>query len=255
MPKKDYTLEEIDDIVLTYQTGSPKQKREALSLLIDIFQFYFLKYVKLTKGNSETTYDNKEAQEFLRLFVSKKDGGRKSFVEVKRNIAATLSSYDHEDMYNEFIALFIRLLDKYEKRPSINFMRYFTRYFRWHVRNWICRVSRDPLFHISEPDENHEKDIDPPMDPKNKFFEEQSRKIGVMLNNDKIHPDQASLKWVLQCDRWIFSKLTPYQRYLLYLYFVKSEGCVNVARRLGKSKDTISSHLEKIYRKIARLNR
>ena len=255
MAKRDYSLEEIDVIVATYQSGSPQQKGEALSLLLDIFEFYFLKYVKLTKGNAETTYDNKEAQEFLRLFVSKKDGGRKSFVEVKRNIAATLSSYDHEDMYNEFVALFITLLNKYEKREGVNFMRYVTRYFRWHVRNWICRISRDPMFHISEPDERQEKDIDPPMDPKNKYFEEQSRKVGVMLNSDKVHPDQVSLKWVLQCDKWIFSKLTPYQRYLLYLYFAKSEGCVNIARRMHKSKDTISSHIEKIYIKLGILNR
>ena len=255
MAKRDYSLEEIDDIVATYQSGSPQQKGEALGLLIGIFEFYFLKYVKLTKGNAETTYDNREAQEFLRLFVSTKDGTRKSFVEVKRNIAATLSSYDHEDMYNEFVALFIKLVDKYEKREGVNFMRYVTRYFRWHVRNWIVRISRDPLFHISEPDENHEKDIDPPMDPKNKFFEEQSRKVGVMLDSDKVHPDDTSLSWVLCCDRWIFSHLTPYQRYLLYLYFAKGEGCVNIARRLHKSKDTVSSHLEKIFKKIVRLDR
>lgn len=255
MAKRDYTLEEIDAIVASYQAGNPGQKSESLSLLIDIFEFYFLKYVKLTKGNSESTYDNKEAQEFLRLFVSKKEGGRKSFVEVKRNIAATLSSYDHQDMYNEFVALFITLLNKYEKREGVNFMRYITRYFRWMVRNWICRISKDPLFHLSEPDENEEKEIDPPMDAKNKYFEEQSKKIGVMLNSHKVHPDPVSLKWVLQCDKWIFSKLTPYQRYLLYLYFVKGEGCVNIARRMHKSKDTISSHMEKIYHKLAILER
>ena len=76
----------------------------------------------------------------------------------------------------------------------------------------------------------------------------------LLLNDGTIHPDEISLAWVIKCDRWLFSHLTPYQRYLLYLYFTKNEGCVPIARRLNKSKDTVSSHLEKIYRKIGRLS-
>jgi len=220
--KKDYTLEEIDAIVAAYKEGSGHKKAAALSLLIEIFSPYFLKYVKLTKGSKESTYDNREAQEFLRLFVSTKDGSKKSFAEVKANIAATLSSYDHSDLYNEYVVIFIVLLDKYEKREGINFMRYATRYVRWKLRNYLCRVSKDPLFHI-ESFEHEGETIDPDVamelvSQNTLFFEQQSQKIGDILSDKKIHPDEISLSWVIHCDKWIFKKLTPYQRFLIYLY-------------------------------------
>ena len=257
MPKKkDYTLEEIDDIVAIYKGGGPK-KAAALSLLIEVFEPYILKYVKLTKGSRENTYDNREAQEFLRLFVSTKDGSKKSFTEVKLNIAATLSSYDHSDLYNEYVVIFITLLDKYRIIPGINFMRYATRYFRWTLRNHICRLSRDPLFHVADLEHEGETvDHDTIMElvtQNTLYFEEQSKRMSDILSDSKIHLDTVSLSWVMHCPKWLFSNLNHYQRYLLYLYFGKGEGCVNIAARLCKSKDTITSHLEKIFRKIKRL--
>jgi len=251
--KTDYTLEEIDDIVATYQSGGPK-KPAALSLLIDIFTPYLLKYVKLTKGSKENAYDNRDAQEFLRLFVSTKDGSKKSFSEVKANIAATLFAYDHSDLFNEYVVIFIVLLDKYEKREGINFMRYATRYFRWKLRNYLCRLSRDPLFHIEELEyegEAIESDVAIELVSQNTlFFEQQSKSISDLLDDKKIHPDDISLCWVIHCDKWIFKKLTPYQRFLIYLYFTKGEGITVIAKRLGRSKDTITVHMEKIFRKI-----
>ena len=254
--KKDYTLEEIDDIVAIYKGGGPK-KPAALSLLIEIFTPYFLKYVKLTKGSKENSYDNRDAQEFLRLFVSTKDGSKKSFSEVKANIAATLSSYDHSDLFNEYVVIFIVLLDKYEKREGINAMRYLTRYFRWKLRNYLCRLSKDPLFHVTELEyegESLDSDVAIELVSQNTlYFEQQSQKIGDILFDKKIHPDEISLRWVIHCDKWIFKKLTPYQRYLIYLYFAKGEGITVIAKRLGRSKDTITSHVEKIFRKIKKL--
>ena len=255
VPKKDYTLDEIDAIVSIYKDGAPTERSEALVTLIDIFEFYFLKYVKLTKSGMTKDFDNRDAVEFLSLFTSVKGGQRKSFSEVKRNIAATLDSYEAEDLYNEFVALFIVLLNKYQKREGINFMRYITRYFRWHVRNWICRVSRDPLFWSIDPEDEETKTqiMETPAVTKTPYFEEASAKFGTILDDKDIHPDSVSLSWVIKCDKWLFSSLSFYQRYLLYLYFTKGEGMVVIARRLGKSKDTITAHMNKIYRKIGRL--
>ena len=104
-----------------------------------------------------TDFDNREAQEFLRLFVNKKDGQRKSFSEVKRNIAATLDSYEAEDLYNEYIAIFIEILNRYVKKEGINFVRFFSLYLRFLIRNWICRVSRNPLFHTVQPEDEETK--------------------------------------------------------------------------------------------------
>lgn len=253
--KKDYTLDEIDAIVSIYKDGTPTERSEALVTLIDIFEFYFLKYVKLTKSGMTKDFDNRDAVEFLSLFTSAKGGQRKSFSEVKRNIAATLDSYEAEDLYNEFVALFIELLNKYEKKPGIHFVRYITLYMRFTVRNFICRVSRDPLFHTIAPEDEETKIelIETPAATKTPYFEEASAKFGVLLNDKSIHPDEITLAWAIKCDKWLFSNLTYYQRYLLYLYFTKGEGMVVIARRLGKSKDTITSHMKKIYRKIGRL--
>lgn len=254
--KKDYTLEEIDDIVATYQSGGPK-KPAALSLLIDIFHPYLLKYVKITKGGRENTWDNKDARGFLSLFVSRSGDSKKSFVEVKSNIAATLSSYEHGDLYNEYVAIFITILNKYKKREGVNATRYLTLYLRFAIRNFIVRISRDPLFKINHPVfEEEYVDHDIFLDKmafETPYLEEQSSQIKATLDDSRIHPDCVSLSWVISCPKYIFSHLSHYQRYLLYLYFIKSEGCVNIANRLNKSKDTISSHIEKIFKKINRL--
>lgn len=254
--KEKYSLEEIDNIVYTYQHGSQKERDKSLILLIDIFEFYLLKYIKLTKSGPTDGYDNREAKEFLRLFVSKKDKTRKSFAEVKRNIAATLESYTTEDLYNEYVALFITLLDKYEKRPEINFMRYVTRYFRWYLRNFICRISRDPLFHVAEISEES-LSMGPIEDSlpatSTSYFEERGRCITDVFKNSHMHVEDLSLEFVIHCPKWLFSHLSHYQRYLLFLYFAKGEGAVNIAKRLGRSKDTIAGHLQKNYKKIRRL--
>lgn len=254
--KKDYTLEEIDGIVAIYQGGSPK-KAAALSLLIEIFHPYLLKYVKITKGGKENTWDNKDARGFLSLFISRSGDSKKSFVEVKSNIAATLSSYEHGDLYNEYVAIFITILNKYEKRDGINATRYLTLYLRFAIRNFIVRISRDPLFKVNDPIYEEEYvDHDFFLDKmafETPYLDEQSHRIEECLQDDKIHPDSISLSWIIYCPKYIFSHLSHYQRYLLYLYFIKNEGCVNIANRLGKSKDTISSHLEKIFKKINRL--
>lgn len=255
-PKDKYSLEQIDDIVYLYQHGGQKERDDSLTLLIDIFEFYFLKYIKLTKSGPTKDYDNREAKEFLRLFVSKKDKTRKSFAEVKRNIAATLESYGTEDLYNEYIALFITLLDRYEKRPGINFMRFVTKYFRFYVRNWLVRISRDPLFHLVQPSEESLKIAsteDSLPATSTGYFEEKSRCVGDTFKNANMHAEDLSLSWVLHCPKWIFAHLTHYQRYLLFLYFAKGEGCVNIAVRLNKSKDTVTSHMQKIFKKIKRL--
>lgn len=254
--RKKYSLKEIDEIVLVYKSGGSKEKRESLELLLDIFKPYFLKYVKLTKGGDDNQYQNREAKEFLRLFISTKGTDRKSFSEVKRDIAKTLESYEHEDIYQEFVMIFISLLNKYKIIPEVNFMRYITRYFRWHLRNYIVRVSKDSLFKTIDLTalEDASDDIHGCLDY---TFDKYVHDYCALSQDDEPFNDhriikngEITLEWVIKCDHFIFSKLTYYQRYLLYLYYGKSQGAVAIAASLRRSKDTISSHIGKIHKKI-----
>lgn len=253
--KENYTLEEIDEIVAEYKIAKEPGRSQALELLIKILHPYFLKYVKLLKAGDTSDWDNKDSKEFLSLFVGKKTKNKKSFSEVKKNIAYTLQPYEFDDIYNELTLLLIKLLNQYVKRDGINFLRYYTRYHRYYLRNFIIRISKDPLFHIKDNGDKYVEEleiIDNPPTTNTEYFQEKNPE---MFKDEALdsYSNHLTLGWVISCDKWIFKHLTSYQRYLLYLYFARNLGCVNIAKLLGKSKDTITVHLKKIFRKIGKL--
>lgn len=258
MSKKAYSFDEIDDIVDTYKSSTGQERSAALDTLLAILQPYLLKYVKMLKSDSKSEYDNKDAKEFLSLFLSKKnkESKAKSFADVKRLLVGTLSAYSIEDLYSELTVIIIVLLDKYERRPGINCMRYLTRYFRYYVRNWIVRISRDPLFHVDEEEmlENKESyNLDAFYDTapitRSEFFKERS--LAHEVDTDaSVNIGELTLGGILLGSGWLLNHLTNYQRYLLYLYYARGHSCVDIANRLYKNKDTISTHLKKATRKL-----
>ena len=255
--KREYSYDEIDGIVLSYKENTGQIKNNSLTLLIEIFHPYFLKYIKLLKNSEATSYGNRDVKEFLGLFSSKANPSQ-TMSDVKRNIIKTLSSYTSEDLYNEFVLLFITLLNRYEKREGIHSMRYFTRFFRYYLRNWIVKISKDPMFHVNHEPLTGDKDEDE-RDKLADMSDDLVHGRPNLLVHDKSSEPMIDLAGLdLGCliseKGWLIERLTSYQRYLLYLRYKCSLSCVDIAKRLNKNKDTISSHLKVIVRKLKRIS-
>lgn len=135
------TPEKANSLVKEYQTsGDPKALRE----LIEAFDGYLHKYLCLIRDGTVNLRD-KDTRQFLYLFKGKSPTSHDAYriLYVLHNICSHLS---REDIYGELVVLFITAVKKYEKRPTgPNFSGFLCNYFRYLVKHWLGRMSKDAL--------------------------------------------------------------------------------------------------------------
>jgi len=234
------TYEEIDNLVEIYKNSntSTEKKKEIVSDLILSFHVYFMKYVYLLKGYLHTSsyvFNSKDTLSFLALFAIKNKERKESKtwqVNIYKYLKNKCSFYEQQDIYNEICLMFIELLNKYTRYPGTSFVRYITKYLRWHIKKWVLRIEREPLnlerTNMSEADLITENDEE--------FY--------------LLDLPELSLAWIIDPKRTLFSILTPYERFLLYLVYKEGMSLRQISNNLGRHKDTIHSHIKEAILKL-----
>ena len=225
---------EIDKIVIKYQEATNEKNIAASKAdLLRAFHKYFMKYVSLLKGTIGSI-DNPDTMSFLALFLSGPGKSTKDYMGIYRYVRHVCKSQENEDIYNELVTIFLLLLDRFEFRPGVSFSRYITKYMRWSIKAWIMDMARNPL-------------TKSPVEYNNYLSTITDKVLPVDI---EIELPVIDLAWVSKTKSSLFSVLTTYERFLLYLSYKEELGIRQISERLGRAKDTIHSHLQQALRKL-----
>lgn len=234
-PDEEYkwlNYKEIDEIVRGYKQAETEQEKEHnKALLLRAFHKYFMKYVSLLTGTIGNI-DNSDTISFLALFLT---GSKQSsdYLSIYRYVVHVCKSVDDIDIYNELTVMFITLLDKFKFYPEVSFSRYITKYMRWSIKAWIMDMARNPLSRSPIEYETYVEDTD------TGYYE--------YINTEL---PQMDLAWVSDAASPLFSVLTRYERFIIYLNYKEGLGVRQISEKLGRAKDTIHTHLQRALQKL-----
>lgn len=256
MAKKNHNkdIDLIDSLVHQYKTGTVAERNEALEKLIGHFDEYIKKYVNLLHGG-EANLQNPDTFKFLSLFLAGKDKTTENLRFARRGIARVMSYYDSGDIYNELVLIFIKLLDRYKvyenEQGRVNFVYYFTKYFRYRAKDWFNSLCTQPLFKSPVSIDAGYEDEDGQTLP---FLDKQLMDSGFDTSMEDIETSfdlrRMNLSWVLNSKEPLFRELTSYERLLLYNCYVMDMSVQAIAESWGRDKDTIWRHLQKVLDKL-----
>lgn len=219
---------EIDKIVHKHLEADETEKQRTKEELLKQFHKYFMKYTSLLKGTI-TRIDTYDTALFLSLFLSGQKS-RSDLFGIYKYITYICRPLSSTDIYNELVIMFLELLDKFKFYSKVSFSRYITQYMRWSIKAWIMQLSRNPL---------HQSPIE---------YQIYNIEEGQFTINPEL--PELDLAWVNEATGSLFSILTRYERFLLYLSFKEGLGIRQISERLGRAKDTIHMHLQQALQKL-----
>jgi len=121
-----HSPEEINKLVEDYKNNTDTN---SLEKLVTIFNPFIQKWVNIVKYGSINILD-KDSVKFISLF------GCSSFMEFTDNIVRNLYYMTEDDIYNEFIILFIYTINKYVFN-GIYFPGYLVNSYMYRVYRWV----------------------------------------------------------------------------------------------------------------------
>ena len=238
-------LKEVDTLVHQYLNGPDKEREEALSTLLKAWHKYFMKYVEILCG-SKIDIRNRDTKEFLQLFLSTEDRNPYSVVSIRNYVKTICNNLEPDDIYNQLCMIFMELLNDYQPQEGINFTRYLTKLFRWSVKSWLMEMASDPLSGVFTNIEIVED-----------ILEHNTGQVQPTANDTIVNDGlglELDLKWVFQEGEGMFSNLSSYERYLIYLNYKEEMSIRDMAKKFGRSKNTIHTHLKSALDKLRRIH-
>ena len=234
-------IDVIDKFVFIYLNGNEKERYEAQARILEYFDGYLEKYTSILQG-IHVDLQNYDTRLFLALFLSGKDKNQTTFRHQCRQINKTLSNFSREDLKNEVTIVFLKVLSKYRIYEGVNALNPLTKIFRWRLKDWYNRTVRDALYHTRE--------VPVPRGEGSLTVEQWID----LIQADTVDYDKGleamDLSWVNAPQKAIYQTLSKYERYLLYLLYGESISVSQVAKQLGRDKDTVKRHIKIILSKL-----
>lgn len=223
---------------------------------------------------------------FVSLFIEKKDDvvdKKKLFSSTCFRIKTMFSKYEYGDIYNELVLALLNMANKYKitqdgdkyHKSNGTFHMYVSKCFHWEAHRYLSKLIHDPLSRfevIRLCDQFDDMDIE-----KNKsevFIEDEvaSFKIQEMLDTasrqsdiknantltlkeqepiSAYDVDSLNFNWTngVTCSE-LFEDLTPYEREIIILSFIKNKTDIEIGTIYGCHRATINEHKKKAINKI-----
>lgn len=274
--KKAFGLEEyeqIHNLVYEYQAGS----NEAAEKLIDSFRVFLGKYLSLLKyGKYEL--DHYSVRSFIKLFIEDpkeraninsyfaKGSSRNIADESVSKIITIFASSEDGDIENELYTIFLNMCTKYkDTRPS--FHHYVKRNFHYYAYRHFEKISKDPVArgHVVNIFTSESNSIEEPSSlsiidnvirdesieiQMEQLLDEVEMHYNVLLSNTPVVKqrgisvyDDAFLNtnWIngITCSD-IFKTLTPFERKILIMWYIKGKTDTDIAEEFGVCRGTIN---------------
>jgi DNA-directed RNA polymerase specialized sigma24 family protein len=217
--KPIYSPEEMDEIAREYRDNGTS---ESADLLLKAYSGFLWKYTHLFKaisGNNEhiNLHRDKELSRFIKLI------GSQNTLAIIRLV---LQSWTADDIYNEMVILFFETTRKWIEKGDIHFPGFISGYFRYIVKKWLDKITKDALNTIEITNESKDAPIE--------------------SNEYEI----TDLKYILYSTSELLKDLTPQERYIVYLQKIKHLNDKEVAKKIGVYRDYVPIVREKALTKI-----
>lgn len=223
---------------------------------------------------------------FVSLFIDKKDtemSKKKLFSFTCLKIKSLFSKYEYGDIYNELILALLNMANKYKitteddkyHKANGTFHMYVSKCFHWEAYRFLAKLVKDPLSHFENlklcdqfDDMDDEKEYhEVYVADKSSTFELQKMIESVSRQNDIEHANTLTLKedrpisiydddalnfnWTngVTCSE-LFKTLTPYEREIIILSFMKNKTDIEIGKIYGYHRATINEHKKKAIDKI-----
>lgn len=223
---------------------------------------------------------------FVSLFIEKgneETDKKKLFSSTCYKIKTLFRKYEYGDIYNELVLALLNMANKYkitadgEKYHKANgtFHMYVSKCFHWEAYRYLNKLITDPLTHCSiihlcdQFDDMNIEDEAPEVfveDEKANLKLEESLET-ISRQDDIKNADTLTLKeqepissydidslnfnWTngVTCSE-LFTNLTPYEREILILSFIKNKTDIEIGKIYGCHRATINDHKKKAVNKI-----
>ena len=219
--KRNRDTVRLDELILPVQNKDQK----AITEFIELLSPYLKKYVSIIKG-AKVTLNNKDTYRFYSLFLSNREKDPINIGMVQRMFVRFGARYDSDELYNEFVAIALQLTKKYRKVKGVNFLNYFTQVFRFRLKDWFNNQIKNPL--------NTYIELTPYLEDTSPEFFSSEEEPNILWD----------LNWLLNPKDQLFSKLTSYQRFLIFMSIAKGTAIEDMAVILKRDKDTVWRHLK-----------
>lgn len=238
-------IDMIDELVVKYINGTPKERYDAQTKILEYFDSYIEKYVNLFIG-SQIDLGNYDTRGFLGMFLTGRAKTSENFAAQKAYITKVMSRFTKDDIKNELVVLFLGVLNKYRVYPGVNALNPLTKFFRYRTKDWFNRIVKDALFRTVDIDQIS-------------GGSEEGDGMTIETWMDTLDPVQVDfdqnfqnfdLAWVRNPGEQIYKELTVYERYLIFLTYTQDLTVAQIAEKLERDKDTIRRHLTAILTKI-----
>jgi len=223
---------------------------------------------------------------FVSLFIEKKTDEtdkKKLFSSTCYKIKTLFSKYEYGDIYNELVLALLNMANKYKittdgdkyHKANGTFHMYISKCFHWEAYRYLNRLITDPLTHSSVihlcdqfDDMNTEENYPEVFVEDEQATFKLEKAIDTISRQDNIKNantltlkeqepissydiDSLNFNWTngVTCSE-LFTTLTPYEREIVLLSFVKHKTDIEIGNIYGCHRSTINDHKKKAINKI-----
>lgn len=227
--------------------------------------------------------------QFVSLFIEKgseETNRKKMFSTACIKIKALFSKYEYGDIYNELVLALLNMANKYKiitdksdphYKKNGTFHMYVSKCFHWEAHRFLTKLVTDPLSHfevLKLRDQFDEMDLEELTEGKDVFIEDESAQFVfdemfetvsrqnsiqqstklTMKEDENISAydiDSLNFNWTngVTCSE-LFKVLTPYEREIIILSFIKNKSEVEISDIYGYHRATINTHKKRAIAKI-----
>ena len=238
------------------------------------------------KNGYERNKVSSTISKFVSLFIEKKDDEtdkRKIFSSTCLRIKTLFSKYEYGDIYNELVLALLNMANKYKitkegdehHKANGTFHMYVSKCFHWEAYRYLSKLINDPLSHfevLKLCDQFDDMDIDE--ESSEVFIEDENATFAIeeMIDVASRHNDidrantltlreqedlssydldSLNFNWTngVTCSE-LFKDLTPYEREIIVLSFIKNKTDIEIGAIYGCHRATINEHKKRAVNKI-----
>lgn len=240
------------------------------------------------KGITRHKVDTSISQ-FVTLFIDKNDkqdySRQKLFSVTCTKIKSLFSKYEYGDIYNELVLALLNMANKYKitqegdmyHKKNGTFHMYISKCFHWEAYRYLSKLVTDPLSHFEVVhlcDQFCDMDLEDNPDAPETFTEDESAQwaydevLEITSRESDIQnsttltlkePETLSIydmdilnfNWTngVTCSN-LFTDLTPYEREIILLSYVKNKTDIEIGNIYGCHRATINVHKKRAVEKI-----
>ncbi len=197
--------------------------------LVSRYRKLIVQFARLSKAD----YPNKNSQWrwFYGLFLDGQPRTQANLLAIEDAVQLATYWLTYKDCYNQTVSFFLQLAGKYQpSKDNRSFQRYIRMVLGWRLKHWVFKHIKD-----------HRESV-----PGGAIFNSQYY-VEASNRPPDIQPFSMNIKWILTSGHGpMFKKLSSYDRYLLYLYFVEGYTMKQIAEKTCKSKNTINKDIRRV---------